>query len=280
MTSVEQERVRRYIKAERAAMAALEEYQVGYLLLHGSQNYNLDYYTEGYESDFDFKAVIIPSLDEILRGAAKASTKIDYEYGQIDIKDIRAWEEVMQKGNPAYLEGLFTEYYWINPEYEEVFTFMREHREEYVRMLRVNMMSASVGMMHEKYKAMCHPYQTIKHKIDKWGYDGKQSSHLIRIACMLNGYFEWGQSYEDVLDIDSYASTPTHAIRKHKLNYPTLEEAKKEAEYYLNWAVKLKESFMKDSANLEVDYKWKYEFHLQVIAAMRHAVKREIALEQ
>ena len=280
MIQLEKERIYRYVKAEKAAMAALEGYEVGYLILHGSQNYNLDFYISDYQSDFDFKAIIIPSLDEILRGAAKVSTKIDYEYGQIDIKDIRAWEEVLQKGNPAYLEGLFTEYYWINPEYETVFTFMREHREEYVSMLRLSMLSASVGMMHEKYKAMCHPYPTIKHKIDKWGYDGKQSSHLIRLYAMLVGYFREGKSYEEVLNVNKYHMNHKELIYEHKLNELSLEEAQRQAQMYLNSAIELKAQIMKIEANTPASYEWKYKYHSEIIGAMRHAVEREIVSQQ
>ena len=44
------------------------------------------------------------------------------------------------------------------------------------------------GMSYEKHKALCHPYPTIKHKIDKYGYDGKQLHHIIRINEFMKNY--------------------------------------------------------------------------------------------
>lgn len=36
------------------------------LVLQGSQNYRLDIYTEDYKSDIDTKAIVIPSLKDIV----------------------------------------------------------------------------------------------------------------------------------------------------------------------------------------------------------------------
>ena len=43
-------------------------------------------------------------------------------------------------------------------------------------------------MSYEKYKALCHPYPTIKHKIDQYGYDGKQLHHIIRVNEFIKNY--------------------------------------------------------------------------------------------
>ena len=40
----------------------------------------------------------------------------------------------------------------------------------------------------EKKKALCHPYPGIKDKIDKYGYDGKQLSHAVRIRMILENF--------------------------------------------------------------------------------------------
>ena len=55
------------------------------IFLYGSQNYNLDY--EG--SDIDLKAIVIPSINDIVFNNKPISTTIDIPDGLCDIKDIR-----------------------------------------------------------------------------------------------------------------------------------------------------------------------------------------------
>ena len=51
---------------------------------------------------------------------------------------------------------------------------------------------ACYGMFLEKEKAMCHPYPTTVHKIEKWGYDGKQVHHMYRLLLMLRDFEKTG----------------------------------------------------------------------------------------
>jgi hypothetical protein len=55
-----------------------------------------------------------------------------------------------------------------------------------------------VGMVLEKHKALCHPYPTLKEKIDKYGYDHKQLHHIIRCREFLDRYIA-GVSFTDCL---------------------------------------------------------------------------------
>ena len=55
-----------------------------------------------------------------------------------------------------------------------------------------------VGMVLEKNKALCHPYPTLKDKIDKYGYDNKQLHHIIRCREFLDRYIA-GTPYADCL---------------------------------------------------------------------------------
>ena len=66
----------------------LQGYNIVYVGRYGSQNYNMQ--TEN--SDYDFKAIVVPSLDGIIRNKQPISKTIDcYDIfnGQVDIKDIR-----------------------------------------------------------------------------------------------------------------------------------------------------------------------------------------------
>jgi predicted nucleotidyltransferase len=60
-------------------------------------------------SDFDFKAVVIPTLEDLVRNTKPVSTTIDINSGKIDLKDIRIFTENITKMNPVYLETLFTD---------------------------------------------------------------------------------------------------------------------------------------------------------------------------
>jgi hypothetical protein len=53
-------------------------------------------------------------------------------------------------------------------------------------------------MVLEKNKALCHPYPTLKDKIDKYGYDNKQLHHIIRCREFLDRYIA-GTSFADCL---------------------------------------------------------------------------------
>lgn len=75
-------------------------YDVIYISIYGSQNYNLD---DEY-SDIDAKAVVIPTVKQLVR--KETISKIyDYDTGQVDVKDIITFMENMGKGNPSYVES-------------------------------------------------------------------------------------------------------------------------------------------------------------------------------
>ena len=60
-------------------------YKIWSINLYGAQNYRM----EIPQSDFDFKAIVLPTLEDIVNGRDPVSTTIDFMGGQIDIKDIR-----------------------------------------------------------------------------------------------------------------------------------------------------------------------------------------------
>lgn len=83
------------------------------------------------------------------------------------------------------------------------------------------------GMSMQKLAALCHPYPTIKDKIDKYGYDGKQLHHIIRMNDFIKNYVA-NKSYKECLT--SYANK--ELLWKAKLNMFSLEEAKQLAVKY------------------------------------------------
>jgi predicted nucleotidyltransferase len=165
-------------------------YKVAYICVYGSQNYGLDIDNEEYKSDLDMKAVIVPTLDDLIKNSKPVSKVVDTEWGQCDLKDIRNYFETLLKANPAYIETLFTDYFIVDKDFREEFKEIKRLKEPLVKALQAQFIRAMYGMMCEKEKALCHPYPTIAHKIEMFGYDGKQSHHVYRLKLMMDDYFK------------------------------------------------------------------------------------------
>ena len=110
----------------------------------------------------------------------------------------------------------------------------------------------------EKKKALCHPYPTLKEKIEKYGYDGKQLHHIIRLFDFITCYC-LGGSYEECLHFQPHKEE----MMKAKRNEYTLEEAVKIAEDYDNLTHEIEKLNLKekDEINITVlDLLYKIQF--------------------
>ncbi len=196
-------------------------YEVVAVFLQGSQNYCCDIYTEEYRSDIDTKAIILPSLDDIVRGSSPFShTHVRANNEHIDIKDIRVMFENFRKQNSSYLEILFTDFKIINPKYEALMTELLSQAENIARAHPNQALRCFSGMSMEKLKALTHPYPSIKDKIDKFGYDPKQLHHILRLNEFVKRYIA-GESFKDCLK-----PTNINYLVDIKLGILPLEEAK------------------------------------------------------
>ena len=184
----------------------LEEFQKHYpdlelfcLCLQGSQNYELDIYTNEYKSDIDTKVIIIPSLEDVVMNRKPISTTHVLPNNEhLDIKDIRLYFDNFKKQNINFLEILFTNYYLVNPKYEDLWQLLVYFREEIAHYNKNAALRCMAGMSMEKRKALCHPYPSIIDKIEKYGYDGKQLHHIIRMYDFICGYAQ-GDSFKKCL---------------------------------------------------------------------------------
>lgn len=164
-------------------------YNVVAVFLQGSQNYELDIYTKEYQSDIDVKAIVVPTLDNIVLNKQPVSTTIVLDNNEhIEVKDIRVMKEMFIKENISYIELLYTKFMKINPQYEEYVKRLIEMRDDIVNININQFYRCIVGMSKEKYKALEHPYPTIKDKIDKYGYDPKQLHHIVRLNRFMYQY--------------------------------------------------------------------------------------------
>ena len=191
------------------------------ICLQGSQNYDLDIYTDEYKSDIDTKVIVIPSLEDVVMNRKPISTTHVLSNNEhLDVKDIRLYFESFKKQNINFVEILFTEFYLVNPKYEDLWEILRYFREDIAHYNRNAALRCMAGMSMEKKKALCHPYPSIIDKIEKYGYDGKQLHHIIRMYNFITCYALNG-TYEECLHF-----LPQKAeMMKAKLNEYTLEEA-------------------------------------------------------
>ena len=180
-----------------------DKYDVVYLGLQGSQNYELDAYDEEYKSDIDTKAIILPSFEDFVYNKSPISKTIVLENNEhIDVKDIRVMFETLKKQNVNFIEILFTKYKIINEEYQDLINILLDNKEE-ISHLNINQaLRCMAGMSMEKLKALQHPYPTIIDKINKYGYDPKQLHHILRMNDFIKKYVK-EEKYKNCLIPDN-----------------------------------------------------------------------------
>jgi hypothetical protein len=204
--------------------------------LQGSQNYGLEY--EG--SDVDTKLILTPSFKDIaLNKKAVSTTHVRANNEHTDWKDIRLYMETFRKQNLNFLEILFTNFFAINCLYAVQWGRLIEAREQIARMNPYRAVRSMYGIAGEKYHAMCHPYPSKMDIIEKYGYDGKQVSHLLRVEDYLERYIA-GESYEACL-----RPTPSKVdeIMAYKLQQIPLEVAQPRADAVYEHCLLMKDMF-------------------------------------
>ena len=227
------------------ALTLFPESRIIGIFLQGSQNYGLDY--EG--SDIDTKLIITPSFKEICLNAKPVSTTHVRDNNEhIDLKDVRLYMDTFRKQNLNFLEILFTPYSIINPLYQEEWEKLIKANEDIARMNEHRAVKSMKGIALEKYHAMEHKYPSKLDIVEKFGYDGKQVSHLIRVYDYLNRYIA-GEKYQDCL-------IPTEELTSLIIDYKMLdriplEVARIEAKEYLNKIEKMADEFCARTPEVE-----------------------------
>ena len=165
------------------------------VFLQGSQNYGLDY--EG--SDIDTKCIVLPTLDDLIFNRKPVSTThVLPNEEHLDLKDMRLYFQTFRKQNLNFMEILFTKYKIVNPLYRLYWNRLIENNEQIARYNPVGAVKTMKGIAMEKYHAMEHRYPSKVDLIDKWGYDGKQLHHLMRVEEYLTRYIN-SEPYADCL---------------------------------------------------------------------------------
>ena len=256
MTNEERdELIRQKMKKHIEYLLHQTDYEVVCVALQGSQNYGLDEYTDNYQSDVDTKAIVLPHFRDFVYGKSPVSTTIVLDNNEhIDVKDIRVMFENFRKMNISYIELLYSQWIWINPIYEAEIHELLRHKATIAALNRNQFIRCVAGMSMEKRKALCHPYPNLMDKIEKYGYDGKQLSHCVRL-------FEFLERYLCGIPLEEcYISTMPQTLMNYKKQLTadgcrtlTKEEAIELCETYDNATKGLKDGSLteKDEINQE-----------------------------
>ena len=246
------------------------KHKVFMVIVRGSTNYGLDIYSEEYMSDIDVVALIIPSLDNILKGSKMVShTYVMDDNSHIDVKDIRLMKELWIKSNPSYLELLSSKFFLAgSSRYDEDIKELHEHADDIETINFDRFLSATKGMIMEKRKALCHPYPTIKEKIDKYGWDGKQLSHMLRLYYILEDILVNDKKYGDAIIVDDiFRKTLLNQIKLNQIPYRE-EEAVKIADNIVDKSGELVEQYRSENGKKELNKeteKWIDDFIIKVV---------------
>lgn len=217
------------------------KYNVIYLGLQGSQNYELDIYDDEYKSDIDTKAIILPSFEDIVYSRTPISETIILPNNEhIDVKDIRVMFETFKKQNVNFIEILFTKYKIINNEYKDLIEILLKNKENIAHINYNQALRCMAGMSMEKLKALQHPYPTIIDKIEKYGYDPKQLHHILRMNDFIKKYSK-EVKYEDCLIPDN-----KEYLIKIKKGILSEKEAVKLATEVDNETKEIKDKYLKE----------------------------------
>lgn len=246
MTYTTKESVQRRVEQHYDKAVSLG-YEIFGCFAQGSMNYGDELFDE--DSDVDTKCLVIPSFVEICLNKKPVSFTHNMENGEhLDIKDIRLYLQLFKKQNVNIVEILFTQFYKINPKYEPIMKKLWDNRELIARYVEARALNCMVGMIYEKQKALCHPYPTLIEKIEKYGYDGKQLSHAMRILDLMKSYC-LGIKYQ-------YCLEPTDGellmMIKRNLIPATVDEAKLKMEETIEESLEVRESYVKALPNLSV----------------------------
>lgn len=229
----------------------LEEkgYKVIYIGLYGSQNYNLS----DEQSDIDVKAIILPTLQDIIFRKV-TSTTIECENGNIDVKDLITFYDVIKKGNFSYVESIDTEYSIGDKYIKELF-----------KQFRPNSKSI-LGAMYEKRKALTHEYPSKHSEFEKWGFDPKQHHHILRLYDLL----EYNLKNNDRR---SYLTYKNDSDRRKKL----IDYKRNNNNIALSIATKDSDDFINRAREL-IDYNYSYEYK-NIDTEINQYIEKNIKLE-
>lgn len=255
------------VRREVAARLYEKGLEFVYIACYGSDNYGLTYE----KSDMDVKVIVVPSLHSIVSNSKPVSETWDFEWGQADIKDVRLMCENWMKRNTNFIEILFTDYFYINPNYLAATLIILSHREEIARIDEGRHMRASLGMQDQKYHALKHLFPSKVEVIEKYGFDPKQLSHIVRLYDLMTKYVE-GKSYKECITPTGEIANYIKAIKTGQYA-PSVEIAEEIAREYMKKTDELYQNYKEKATTCEAGIAALDGFRYSVI---KEALKKEV----
>lgn len=209
-----------YQKRLEDRLADAREYADKYFAItaFGSMNYGLD----DENSDFDTKMIVLPSLRDICLAKSPISTTIIRDNNEhIEVRDLRLIDRSWRKQGLSALELLFSPYFKTCK--YSLWKKYREHREEIAHINPYSLAKYVGGVARTEFKNMTHSTPARQAIIDKYGYDGKCVSHLLRLEDLLNRYLkEWPME-------ECFIPTQKDLLMNYKHQLPTAKNALNDA---------------------------------------------------
>ena len=271
------EHIKNHLKAHYEYIESLG-YEIIGIFLQGSQNYNLDIYEKDYISDVDTKCIVLPTLDNLIKGNQMTSTKYDFKGGQIDVKDIRVMMEMWKKQNQSYLEILFTDYKIINPKYKSYVKEILSMKDDIVKLNPPQLARCIKGMSGEKDVALEHEYPATIEKIKKIGYDPKQLASIIRLTHLIENFFDKNMNFKEaILYSDDALREYMLDIKKGK---KSLEEARELATMYDTKTNIIKERIVEEQGKENFNNEICCDLENKIYTLVKFGIVSSIAEEQ
>jgi predicted nucleotidyltransferase len=150
--------------------------------LVGSHNYNLTTET----SDKDYIGFLIPSYDDLYKGAIMPTKESKIDGNDVKLHDIRRLPEYLWKANTSFAELLFSSEVHIDDvRYVAFIDEIFARRNDLVTMNLPYLYNSMRGLMHEVGKTIVRKTGHNDHVIDQYGYDVKRASHIYRSGVFL-----------------------------------------------------------------------------------------------
>ncbi|MGN0139709.1 MAG: hypothetical protein ACI39B_04360 [Methanobrevibacter smithii] len=195
--------------------------------LYGSQNYGL---ATG-KSDYDFKAIVAPTLKEIIYNKS-VSTTIKLEDGLCDVKDIRLMAQAWKKQNVNFMELLFSDYTYTNSEYLKFIKPVYEFREEIVRLDENKALNCMKGFVFQKYGQLFKDLPSNHQDIVQYGYSAKAFVHMERMCSFIVKYMK-RLPYRECLKVNSGERFSWINIKNYEPTPLSIEDIKEYASHLI-----------------------------------------------
>lgn len=219
------------------------------IALQGSQNYELD--TE--LSDVDTKVILTPGIESLVFNKQLISTTHVRENNEhTDCTDIRLYFQSFKKQNVNFIEILYSPWIIINTAYKEELNELIKNKNLVAYYNPYKAVMTMYGIACNKFHALEKTGGSRDEIVQKYGYDGKQLCHLLRIEEFLRRYIN-GESYADCL-----IPKEKEILFNSKMNVYSLEVARTMAANSIQKVEQMKLDFLHN--HQEVIEKNKEEF--------------------